>query len=522
MRRTALAVAAAALAALAVVAAVVLITSDTATKVGQNVFVNPPGPIDANNSPNVVRNPKNPRNVVVTHRVDLPNFSASVQWSLDGGRAWQTTVLPLPPDKDRPFAPDAAFAADGTLYVSYVNLQGPGNRPDNLWVARSTDGGRSLSEPVLVAGALSFQARIAVDPEGTVHLVWLKVADVAPYAIVGTPSPVVAAHSTDGARTFSPPVEVSDPDRERVGAASPVVDSDGNLVVLYQDFERDSRDYANLDGPVWEEPFSLVVSRSEDGGSTFSDGIEVDTDVLPTKRFLIFLPEFPSIAAGPDRSLYVSWADGRNGDLDVFVRRSPDGGRTWARAVRANDNRLKDETDQYMPRVTVAPGGRVDVLFLDRRRDPSNLTMDAYLAFSEDDGRSFENLRVSSAPFDSRVGFSANPKVEADFGSRLGISSLDDVILAAWTDTRVGTQDTARQDIAAAPVELSTEKTPSIARVPVVAGLLCLAALCLLGWWASGRDRAAGKPAAGGDEASGEAGDEAGGEAGGDEAEVPA
>lgn len=492
-RKTALAVLAALFALLAVVASVLMITTDTSVKVGQNVFVNEAAPIDANNSPTVERNPAREEHVVVTHRVDLPRYTAYLQVSENGGRAWQTTPLPLPPDKDRAFAPDVAFAPDGTLYVVYVNLQGPGNRPDNMWVAKSTDGGLTLSDPVLVAGALSFQARIAVDPGGVVHLTWLRVADVAPYAIVGYPSPVVTSRSSDGGATWSAPVEVSDPDRMRVGAASPVIDSAGNLVILYQDFKDDSRDYQNLEGPPWSEPFALVVTKSTDGGVTFSKGVEVDSDVLPLKRFLVFLPEFPSIAAGDDESLYVAWADGRNDDLDVFLRRSTDGGRTWTGPVRVNDNRVRDGTDQYMPKVDVAPNGRVDVLFYDRRRDPSNILNDAFLAYS-DDAEDWTNHRVSSAPFDSRVGFIPNPKLEADFGSRLGLSSLDEVTLAAWTDTRLGTEDTARQDVAAAPVEVSTSKTPAFARLPVVAGLLALAGLCLGGWWASGRERATPHP----------------------------
>ncbi|MGH9179703.1 MAG: sialidase family protein [Acidimicrobiales bacterium] len=488
-RRTALALAAALFAGLALAAAVLMITTDTSAEVGQNVFVNPAGPIDANNSPTVARNPTQPRNVVVVHRVDLPGFSASLQISFDGGRAWQTTALPLPAGLDRPFAPDVAFAQDGTLYVTYVNLQGAGNRPNNLWLSKSTDGGRTLSEPVRIAGDLAFQARLAVDAGGTVYVTWLKVADVAPYAIVAYPSPVVLVRSDDGGTTFSEPVAVSDAERQRVGAASPAVDSAGNVVVLYQDFKRDSRDYQNLDGPVWEEPFALVVTTSRDGGRTWSKGVEVDDSVVPTKRFLVFLPEFPSIAAGPNGSLYVAWADGRNGDLDAFVRRSTDGGVSWGAPVRVNDNRLKDGTDQYMPQVDVAPGGRVDVVFYDRRSDPSNLLTETYLAYSDDDGQTFENLPVSSAPFDSRVGFSANAKVEPDFGSRLGIHSDDDETLTAWTDTRLGTEDTARQDVALARVQVSTKESPALARLPVAAVLLGLSALCLVGWRLSGRTR---------------------------------
>lgn len=462
--------------------------ADTSVGVGENVFVNENGPIDANNSPTVARNPTRPNNVVVAHRVDLPRFSAWLQISNDGGRAWQTTALPLPPDKDRPFAADVAFAPDGTLYVSYVNLEGNGNRPDNLWVARSDDGGRSLSAPVKVTGPglpLPFQARMAVDDDGVVHITYLRAADVAPHAIVAYPSPIVAVHSTDGGRTFSAPVEVSDPDRMLVIGGSPTIDSDGNLVVLYGDYKNDNRDFRNLEGPVYEDPIALVVSVSKDGGKTFSEGVEVNNEIILANRFLVFLPEFPSLAAGPDGSLYAAWGDARNGDLDVLLSRSSDGGATWGAPVKVNTNRVDDGTDQYMPRVAVAPSGRVDVLFYDRRRDPSNVLMDAYLAVSTDDGASFDDVRVSSASFDSRVGFSANPKLEADLGSRLGLVSSDDEAFAVWTDTRLGTEDTARQDIAAAAVDVDEEQASTTG--PIAAGLLIAASLCLGGWWFSGR-----------------------------------
>ncbi|MGI8809170.1 MAG: sialidase family protein [Acidimicrobiales bacterium] len=488
-RRRELAMLAAVLAVVGVVLGAMSVKSaDTSVSVGEDVFVNPDGPIDANNSPTVARNPTRPNNVVVAHRVDLPAFSASLQVSNDGGRGWQTTALPLPPDKDRPFAADVAFAPDGTLYVSYVNLQGTGNRPDNLWVSRSDDGGRSMSAPVRVAGALSFQARIAVDKQSVLHITWLRVADVAPYAIVGYPSPVVASRSSDGGKTFSEPVEVSDPDRMLLAGPSPAVDSDGNLVVLYQDYKNDNRDFRNLEGPVYEDPVALVVTVSKDGGQTFSKGVEVNADLVLTRRFLVFLPEFPSLAAGPRRSLYVSWGDGRNGDLDVFVSRSGDGGATWGEPVRVNTNRVEDGTDQYMPRVAVAPNGRVDVVFYDRSRDPSNVVQDAYLGVSTDDGASFVNEQVSSASFDSRVGFSANPKLEADLGSRLGLTSTDQEAFAVWTDTRLGTEDTARQDIAATAVTIREKKGSGTG--PLAVALLVASFLCLLGWWLSGGKKA--------------------------------
>jgi len=475
-RRAALLLAALLGAAAAVVAVIGLLASARGAVVEPNVFVGSGGPVEANNSPAAVGNPENPDNVVVVSRVDRPGFSASLKWSRDGGRSWKTTPLPLPPGKDRPYAPDAAFAPDGTLYVTYVNLVGRGNTPENIWIARSRDGGRTLSAPSRVAGELSFQGQVVVDPRGVVHVTYLRAAGVGLLSLAPG-SRIVATRSTDGGRSFSEPVALSDRRRLRVGAASPVIDANGDLVVLYEDFKGDVRDFSNQPGPPWPEPFALVITRSPDGGRTFARGVEIESNVVPTERFLAFLPAFPSIAPGPDGSLAVAWADGRNGDQDVFLRRSPDG-RAWSAPVRVNDNPSGDGTAQYLPQLAVAPDGRIDALFLDRRRDPRNVKTDAFLA-SSDDGRSFENVRVSSRSFDSRVGPSAASYLEPDLGSRLGLVSFEDVALAVWTDTRLGSQASGRQDIVSTRVEPAGS---GAALLVLAGGLLIGGAVCLVLW----------------------------------------
>lgn len=488
-RRNLLAMVAILCAVAAVVGVGLRLTTSTDTKVGGEVILQGETIIHAINSPTILRNPTDADNLVATYRVDRPVFSAHLEWSADGGASFNKVGLPLPPgttpcsateaDRPCPFAPDIAFGPDGTLYVLYVNLQGRGNVPDNLWLSRSTDGGRTLAEPVRVAGELTFQPRIAVAPDGTVHLTWLQAREVGLLRLAGPPSPIVSAHSTDGGETFSEPVVISDTSRVRVGAASPVVDGDGVLSVLYQDFRDDRRNFENLEGPVYEETYALVVTRSSDGGRSFSPGVELESGVVPTRRFLVFLPESPSIAAGPDGSLGVVWAGGRNGDEDVFYKRSSDGGQTWSPAVRVNDNPVGDGTDQYLPRIAVAGSGRIDVIFYDRREDPRNIAQRVSLASSDDDGQTWNNRALSTVAFDSRVGPSASIDHGTDFGTRLGLDTSTGRLAAAWTDTREGSEADAAQDVATISVRLA-EPMAFLGRLPVIVVLFLVGAAALL------------------------------------------
>ena len=490
MRRNLLAVVAVVVGLVAVVGAALTLTGGSgSSEVSAAGFVNREGPIDVANSPTVAYNPAREGNVVVTYRLDRPGYSAFLSYSYDGGESWEQTILPLPRDvavcaaspqgSPCPFAPDVAFAPDGTLYVTYVNLQGNGNRPDNLWISTSTDGGRTLSPPVRIAGALTFQARVTVDPDGPVFVTWLQAEEVGLLRFAGPPPRIVAARSEDGGKTFAPPVPVSDVQRERVVAPSPVIDDNGDLVIMYQDLKGNRRDFENQPGPPAELPFGLVVTRSTDKGRTFSRGVEFESDIVATRRFLPFLPEMPQLAAGPGDQLYATWADGRDGDDDVFLRSSSDGGQTWTEAVKVNDNGA-DGTAQFLPNVEVGPGDRVSVLFLDGRHDRgAKEKLDAYLATSTDGGRTFDNLRLTTRSFDESIGPSFGPDYGTDFGTKLGLAAGGGKLYAAWVDTSAGSPATGRQDVNFAAVDLPSDGARALVLGVVIVGLLLGAALAV-------------------------------------------
>lgn len=425
--------------------------------VGGNVPVNEsarrPGDLSAHNSPTVVQDPRAPDVVVVVNRLDGPGFSCAMHRSSDGGRTFSAVELPVPSGKDPCFAPDAAFGGDGTLYVSFVTLTGLGNSPQALWVASSTDGGRSFTKPTKVAGDLAFQARLVAHPRapGVVHLTWLQAADVALLAFPSAGYPIVSSRSDDGGRSWSEPVEITPARRERVVAPSPAMTTEGTLFVVYLDLLEDRLDYngghGGEGGPAYPGEWQLVLARSDDGGATWSETL-VEEAVVPAERFVAFLPPFPSIATDPlGDELFVAFTDARLGDPDVYLWRSIDDGASFDDPVRVNDTLEPDGSTQTMPKVARAADGRVDVLYYDRRHDPEDVLNEVSIQSSYDDGSSFgPSVRLNDEPFDSRVGFGGERGL-ADLGSRLGLLSTEREALAVWTDTRTGTQASHKQDL---------------------------------------------------------------------------
>jgi hypothetical protein len=223
--------------------------------------------------------------------------------------------------------------------------------------------------------------------------------------------------------------------------------------VLYFDLEDDLRDYAGLPGPTWDGTWSLVSVTSSDGGERFDHPVVVDDAIVPFERVMvIFTMAAPSVATNESGTVFAAWSDARGGSPDVFLSASEDG-QQWSRPRRLNDD--MGNRDQYMPRLSGAPGGRLDVIFYDRRDDPENLRNHVYYTFSDDGGKSFaENVRLTSMPSDSRLGTTyAIPSAEGliEFGSRIALASADSEVLAAWTDTR-NNFDSIQQDIFATTI----------------------------------------------------------------------
>ena len=122
--------------------------------------------------------------------------------------------------------------------------------------------------------------------------------------------------------------------------------------------------------------------------------------------------------------------------MDVHFVRSTDGGITWSRPVRVNDD-TGIGAMQWFGTMSVAPDGRIDVVWNDTRDAPDHNRSALYYAFSTDGGVTWSANEAMSRLWDSLVGFPNQSKI-GDYYHMVSDSTGADL---AWAATFNGEQD---------------------------------------------------------------------------------
>jgi hypothetical protein len=434
-------------------------------------------------SPSLAVDPEDDQTVVASY-AEMRSASCGMARSRDGGRTWARLAAPVsPPSHPFCFIPLGAnvyfspvtFGRDHVLYVAMGGWDVQDGRTNSVLLARSTDLGDSWSitivhdargKPEADAEVNRPVSSVAVDTTGPIDVVYVGWTLTKPNARPPTPAMAAIATSTDAGRTFGPPVSVVGTyfddlaARMKVLADRPTVyppgvppppppdtfaadrfGGGGTRVVLGAADTVYALWFPSAAGtPV--NP-ALNLSRSTDGGRTF----EVTQAVPPTRGLgspvLAWSPQ-----GGPDGTLHLVYelkVPLAQGDRDITYQRSTDGGRTWTAPRIVNDEDPTLLTLQFMPNISVAPNGRVDIAWWDFRNDPGTFQNDVYLASSSDNGMTWSpNRRVTDRSIDRKIGPWSNGY---DVRQPPGLAPTTRYTIVAWDDTRNGDPDAQAQDI---------------------------------------------------------------------------
>ena len=144
--------------------------------------------------------------------------------------------------------------------------------------------------------------------------------------------------------------------------------------------------------------------------------------------------ELPDIAVDrTSGNLYIVWQDTRFNDglVGVVLSKSEDGGSTWSDPVPVN---LIPDVQAFLPVVAVAADGTVGVLYYDFRNDVLDdevLSTDVHLARFNPDLSPIDETRLTSESFDLRQSVITGPRGYFP-GDYVGLDSAGDDFVAAF------------------------------------------------------------------------------------------
>ncbi|MBI5764206.1 MAG: hypothetical protein HZA51_11835 [Planctomycetes bacterium] len=359
---------------------------------------------DAANEPSIAVDPTNPYRMAIGWRQFDSVYSnfrqAGYGYTADAGRNW---IFPgtLQPGVFRS-DPVLAASPSGEFYYNSLRVS-----PFRCDVFRSANGGQSWPN---FAGAYGGdKAWMGTDKtsgvgRGNIYAAWSPGSGCCSYRSF--------TRSTDGGQTWLDPIDV--PLRPPFGTIS--VGPDGELYVSG----------GNPNGNTDETSF--VVVRSDNAQ---------DPAVVPSFQLFNYvsldglLPTF--IDPNPDGLLGQAWiatdhSSGRNRGnvyllcsviyfhsgwfVDVRFSRSTDKGVSWSLPNRVNDDVADSRIVHWFATMSVAPNGRIDIIWNDTRHSPSNrFISELYYSSSSDGGLTWSPNEQLSPAWDSSVGWPNQSKI---------------------------------------------------------------------------------------------------------------
>jgi hypothetical protein len=372
--------------------------------------------------PSIIINPANIKNIVAGIVLDRAVYTT------DGGLTWNESTL----KSAYGVYGDPALTADSKGNIYYFHLADPSGkgRSDDAWLDRiscqkSTDKGATWGP----ASFTGLNPPIDNDKPWPAHhpkrdfmaVTWTQF-DKYGSKDTACHSNIMFSKSTSKGDRWSEPIRINklsgdcqDSDMTAEGAV-PAISLDDKIYVVWANQGNIYLDRSYDDGKTWLKN-DLIIAKQMGGWDMTIPGI---------KRANGFPVAVVDNSGSPfNGSLYVVWADQRNGenDTDIWMSRSANRGDNWSAPVKVNQD--GPGKHQFFPWMAVDQmNGIVYVVYYDRRNYDDNQT-DVYLAWSMDGGNKFSEVKISESPF--------TPDAGKFFGDYTNLSAYKNTVAPIWT-----------------------------------------------------------------------------------------
>ncbi|MFA5011669.1 MAG: exo-alpha-sialidase [Ignavibacteria bacterium] len=273
------------------------------------------------------------------------NWEIYYKRSTDGGTIWQA---------DTRLTYNTAYSESPSVAVSGLNIHvvWKDSRNDNffeIYYKRSTDGGTTWGPDTRLTNNNAWSDFPSIAVSGSlVHVVWEDICD-------GNWE-IYYKRSTDGGINWGADTRLTN---NNAGSYIPSITVSGKLInVVWYDWRDDNNE--------------IYYKRSTDGGTNWGADTRLTNNTDDSHS--------PSIAVS-DTPINVVWCDWRDGNAEIYYKRSADGGTTWEADIRLTNN---TEWSRY-PSIAVS-GLLVHVIWEDWRDGKSEI----YYKRSADGGASWE------------------------------------------------------------------------------------------------------------------------------------
>jgi hypothetical protein len=214
------------------------------------------------------------------------------------------------PPHHHPQQPQVAVDAKGGIHVVY----GVGNA---VRYCRSTDGGRSFSEPLDLPSAPTIALGMRRGPRIAVTKAAICVSMIGGEQGKGRDGDLLVVRSTDGGKHWADPAAINDvAGSAREGLHAMAAGPGGQLACAWLDLRNRNTE--------------VMGATSSDGGKTWGKNVLV----YNSPQGSVCECCHPSMAFDPRGNLFVQWRNSLDGARDMYVAQSSDGGKAFGKAAR--------------------------------------------------------------------------------------------------------------------------------------------------------------------------------------------